>query len=372
VYLAARDLLATKARFTLVGVVIGLIAFLATMLAGLANGLVDDGISGLRALPLTHLAFQQNAQSVFSRSILGPDDLAAYRGTDGVEATPIGVSFFNARPADGGGDTVDIALFGVEEGGFLAESSKAARAGAAPSGSLDGGLVLSSELRDRARIGEELHIVGTDLTLPVVGFTFAGTYGHVPIAYTSLATWQELLYGDGADGRFSAVALRSTDDDTLHALADSAAGVGAGTEVLTRSEAYVGSPGFSAESATMTLIRGFLLVISALVVGAFFTVWTIQRTRQIGLLKALGASSAYVVRDALGQLLAVLLVAIAAGAGAAAGVGALVGDDAPFSLTVGAVAGTAAVLVVVGMAGSLVALRRVTSVDPAISLTAGV
>ncbi len=44
----------------------------------------------------------------------------------------------------------------------------------------------------------------------------------------------------------------------------------------------------------MTLIRGFLLVISALVVGAFFTVWTVQRTRQIGLLKALGAPTAYV------------------------------------------------------------------------------
>ena len=57
-------------------------------------------------------------------------------------------------------------------------------------------------------VGEEFTIVGTDVTLPVVGFTFAATFGHVPIAYTSPDTWQTLLYGDDANGRFSAVALR--------------------------------------------------------------------------------------------------------------------------------------------------------------------
>lgn len=368
-YLARHDLVAAKGRFALVGVVIGLIAFLATMLAGLANGLVDDGISGLRALPLTDLAFQENADAAFSRSILSPEDLTAFEQVDGAEVTPIGVSFFNARPAtgDGRGDTVDIALFGVDGTGFLAEDSAANTDPQVDMATaLEGGLVLSDELRDSADVGEEFTIVGTDVTLPVIGFTFAGTYGHVPIAFTSLATWQQLLYGDGADGRFSAVAIRGGSEA---ALSDAARTTG--TEVITKSEAYAGSPGFSAESATMTLIRGFLLVISALVVGAFFTVWTIQRTRQIGLLKALGASNGYVVRDALGQLAIVLGVAIAAGAGTAYLVGALIGDGAPFSLTFTSVLGTAAVLAGVGMAGSLVALRRITSVDPAISLSAG-
>ncbi|HTN99625.1 MAG TPA: hypothetical protein VL068_03020, partial [Microthrixaceae bacterium] len=57
-FLAWRDLLFAKGRFVLVGAVIALIALLTTLLSGLANGLVDDGISGLRELPLTHLAFQ--------------------------------------------------------------------------------------------------------------------------------------------------------------------------------------------------------------------------------------------------------------------------------------------------------------------------
>ena len=120
----------------------------------------------------------------------------------------------------------------------------------------------------------------------------------------------------------------------------------------------------------MTLIRGFLLVISALVVGAFFTVWTVQRTRQIGLLKALGASSAYVVRDALGQLAVVLLVSVTLGTLGGLGLGSMVGDDVPFSFAVGSVLASAVALAVTGMAGSLVALRKLTRVDPVISLAA--
>lgn len=366
-YLAARDLRAAKGRFVLVGVVIGLISFLATMLAGLANGLVDDGISGLRALPVSDFAFAENSQAVFSRSILTPAELEPFEQAADT-ATPMGVSFFNARPAEGSGDaeTIDIALFGVEGDSFLTDSSGAG-ADADMAGAIDGGLVLSEELSESASIGDEFTIVGTDITLPVAGFTFAGAYGHVPIAYTSLSTWQQLLYGDDADGRFSAVAISGGDADALAAAAEET-----GTELLTKDEAYAGSPGYSAESATMTLIRGFLLVISALVVGAFFTVWTIQRTRQIGLLKALGASSGYVIRDALGQLAIVLVIAIAIGSIAAFAAGAAIGDGAPFNLPIGSVLWTAAILGIVGMAGSLVALRRITSVDPAISLTAGV
>jgi putative ABC transport system permease protein len=367
-FLGLRDLRVAKGRFALVGIVIALVALMSTVLSGLANGLVDDGISGLRALPITHLAFQQGAESSFSRSTLTPDELAPFADAPGVEATPIGVSFLNAASDDG--STIDIALFGVEPDGFLAADSAAPDpdpdpAAAGEPGGIDGGLVLSDELADEVAVGDEFTVPGADRALPVVGFTFGGTYGHVPIAYTSLDTWQQLQYGDDARGRFSAIALRVDGDADLAAL-DRAAG----TETGTKTAAFAGSPGYSAETATMSLIRGFLLVISALVVGAFFMVWTVQRTRQIGLLKALGASTSYVIRDALGQLGVVLLVSVVAGTLAGLGLGSLVGEGAPFSFAAGSVLSSAVALAVVGLAGSLVALRKLTGVDPVISLAA--
>lgn len=357
-FLAWRDLRVARGRFLLVGAVIGLVALLTTLLSGLATGLVDDGISGLRSLPLTHLAFQPGAQSSFSRSTLNDQNLAAWTNDPGVEATPLGVSFFNAKASSG--ESLDLAVFGVPPDSFLAPR---AEAHAAALGRQNTVVLNRTFEKDGIRPDDRITIVGSDETLTVVGFVDSGSYGHVDIAFTSLSTWQHLLYGDSAHGRFSAVAVRASNGKALDAI-DRAAG----TRSETKAQAYAGSPGFSAETATMDLIRGFLLLISALIVGAFFTVWTVQRTRQIGLLKALGASNGYVVRDALGQLAVVLVAATVVGVAIGVGLGSLVGGGVPFSLRPGPVLGSAAVLVVLGMAGSLVALRRITAVDPIVAL----
>jgi putative ABC transport system permease protein len=358
-FLALRDLRRMWRRFTLVGLVVGLVAVLSTVLAGLADGLVRDGISGLRALPVTHLAFAPHSEAVFSRSTLDDHSLKPWQEASGVEATPIGVSFVNAA-AVRGGPSLDLALFGVDPGGFLAERSRGDHAG----GDLPG-LVLSDELReDGVKVGDRYRIGGSGVTLPVLGFTFAGSYGHVPIAYTALDEWRSISYGNDPRGRFSAIALRIPDGLDTAALARAA-----GTELETRQQAYRGSPGFTAETATMTLIRGFLLVISALIVGAFFTVLTVQRTPQIGLLKAMGASTLYVVRDGIAQM--AIVVALAARAGALAGtaiVAALDGGPVPVALDAGSIAGSAALLVATGIVGSLVAMRRIARVAPAIAL----
>lgn len=358
-FLAWRDLRRSWRRFLLVGVVIALVSVLSTVLTALSTGLVDEGTSGLRSLPLSHLAFSPGAQSVFSRSTLAQEAVDTWSRVPGAEVSPVGVSFVNAATA-GDGANLDLALFGVPPDSFLVErpEARAALAG-------EPGLVLSADLADDGiAVGDRYTIAGSDQSLPVLGFTFAGSYGHVPIAYTSLATWQSLNYGADPRGRYSAVALDLPGGTDITAL-DSAAG----TETMTRAQAYAGSPGFTAETTTMSLIRVFLLVISALIVGAFFTVLAVQRTRQIGLLKAMGASSRQVLVDSVGQMGVILVAATAVGAAAGAAIVTLLGRGAvPVKLTPGGVAGTVALIVATGVVGSLVPFRRITSVEPAIAL----
>src|SRR5690606_27202740 len=208
----------------------------------------------LRALPITHLTCREGADSSFSRSTLTPDQLAVFESAPVVECTPVGVAFLNAT-SDDGGTTVDIALFGIEPDGFLAEDT-------AVDDRIEGGLLLDEEPADAVDVGRTLPIPGAHASMPLAGFVPAGTYGHLPMAFTSLDEWQRIQYGDDARGRVSALALRVDDGVDLDALDRTA-----GTETGTREDAFVGSPGYSAETATMTLIRGFLLVVSALVVG---------------------------------------------------------------------------------------------------------
>ena len=88
-------------------------------------------------------------------------------------------------------------------GSFLADRQDAQDALAG-----EPGLVLSSTFADDGvEVGDVYRLGGSDVTLPVVGFTIAGSYGHVPIAFTSLATWQSIAYGSDARGRVSAIAL---------------------------------------------------------------------------------------------------------------------------------------------------------------------
>lgn len=115
-------------------------------------------------------------------------------------------------------------------------------------------------------------------------------------------------------------------------------------------------------------MQGFLFVISALVIGAFFTVWTVQRQGDIAIMKALGASSGYLMRDALSQALIVLAVGGGIGGAVGLGVGALAERIMPFVLSLSTTLVPVLAMIVLGMAGAVLAVRRITSVDPLIAL----
>lgn len=358
-FLALRELAFAKGRFMLMGAVIALIAVLTVLLSGLASGLVDDGISGLRALPVTHLAFQKGADSTFSRSTIDGESVAAFDRLDGAQAEPFGLTLVNATTDRD--VNVDLALMGLAEGGFVAAEM-------VPGGFATPGAAVVTEglLDEGVAVGDTLHIDRSTVSLTVAAVAPKATYGHVDAMYVALPTWQEVARLAPEDGpqAASAVAIRTDDGSGLEAAA-----AAVGLEVVTRTEAYAGSPGYSAETSTMSLIRGFLYLISAMVLGSFFTVWTIQRRSEIGLQKALGASTGTVLREALGQVLIVLTAATVVGAALGFVLGKLIeGGDVPFSLGVGTALGAAVILIVSGAVGMLVGIRKVTSVDPIIAL----
>lgn len=362
-YLALRDLRTARGRFALIGSVVGLIAVLGVILSGLASGLADSGISALRALPATHLAFEQSATGeLFSRSTLTTDTARQWAGRPGVrKAEPLGQELVHVQHGGAGGKQLDLAVFGVRPGGFLAP---APRSGKPLADGTDGVLVSQEVLQEGVKIGDHLTAgqAGTELT--VVGTIGHASFGHVGVIYAPLTLWQQLHYGlpgalpEAAAHQATAVALQlapGTDTAAIdHRL---------GTRTVDKTATYAASPGYTAESSTMTLIRGFLYAISALVVGSFFTVWTIQRRHEIALLKAIGASTGYILRDALTQAAAVLLAATAAGTAVGLALGGAMNGSAPFSLQADQVTLAAILLITLGLAGAAAAIRRITKVQ---------
>ena len=228
-FLALRELSFAKGRFSLMGAVIALISVLTVILSGLSSGLVNDGVSGLKAMPATAFAFDEGTKTdnAFSRSVVDQDQIQSWRDQEGVaEAAPMGSSMMNATSDSG--RQVDLAFFGIEPDSFLApEVSEGRHVGPIA------GVVVSETARDEGiELGTVLTLDRIDTELTVIGFTQGqATFGHVDIAYLPLVTWQLIAAGqapagaptadhvDGLDFELaSVVALRAADGTPLTSL----------------------------------------------------------------------------------------------------------------------------------------------------------
>ena len=371
-FLSLRELVFARGRFTLMGVVIGLISILMVMLSGLSSGLVNDGVSGLKALPVTSFAFNEGTMkdNAFSRSSVDEGQVASWSKADGVEnAEAMGVSIVNGTTQTG--HQIDLTLFGVTPGGFLTPSATAALSDAAP-----GDVVLSETARDDGvAVGDTVTLDRSEVQLRVAGFPeHPATFGHVDVAYIPLTTWQYLAGGQTKPGAptqqaidartdrlASVVAVRAADGATVDTAAADAA---AHTMTMTKTDSFNASPGYQAETMTLTMIQVFLYAICALVVGAFFAVWTIQRSRELAVMRAIGAPARFLLGDALAQAAIVLVLFTAIGVAAGLGLGAIMPSAMPFSLEVGPVATATVLTIVLGLIGAAVSVLRVTRVSP--------
>ncbi|MFV9428190.1 ABC transporter permease [Rhodococcus aetherivorans] len=371
-FLALRELWFARTRFLLMGAVVALISILMVILSGLSSGLVVDGVSALQRTPVQAFAFAEGTKtdSAFSRSVVTEDQADAWRARpDVARAELFGNAIVNAKTDSG--VPVDLTLFGIRPGSFLEPSV----AEGTPIGG-DTDVVLSDSARDTGvELGDTIVVDRLGTRLTVVGFTSdKRTFGHVDVAYLPLNTWQEIHAGvrlgeqvpPSAYTEASVVAIEGVGGT----LPDLAAGdAEAGTAAKTLEESFDASPGYSAEMMTMSMIIAFLYAISALVVGAFFTIWTVQRSREIAVLRAMGASTGFLLRDSLLQAVIVLVGSVAVGVLIGLGLGSgLEGSGMPFVLETGPIVQGAVLLVVLGLVGAALAVTRIVRVDPLAAL----
>ncbi|WP_456238793.1 ABC transporter permease [Saccharopolyspora terrae] len=212
--------------------------------------------------------------------------------------------------------------------------------------------------------GQRFTLAGQELVAASVSGD--DSFSHTPVIWTSLNTWQKTAPPtDRGDGPTATVIAVTAAPGTDLAALDEAAG----TTTVTKADSLTAIGSYSSENGSLQLMRGFLFVISALVIGAFFTVWTIQRSGDVAVLKALGASTGSLLKDALGQAVVLLTGGTLISTGIAAGLGALVaGSAVPFTLTPATVLVPAAVMIALGALGAALSIRSITSVDPLTAL----
>jgi putative ABC transport system permease protein len=360
-FVAWRDLRFARGRFALVVTVVGLITFLVVLLSGLTEGLGREStsfVTGLRADRIVLAAPDGEGAASFATSSLSEEQVEGWRTTPGVERVePLGLATLRAQGSAAG----TVTTVGVPAGSGLSPRPVAA-----------GSVVLSTGAADDlcGSPCEDVVVGGRPLT--VVATAGGASYSHTPVVWMALEDWHTL---PGASEQATALAVTTAADEHSDHGTDLDAELDRvdarlGTISPTPARARSAVPSFTSENGSLQMMRGLLFGICALVVGAFFTVWTMQRTADVAVLKALGASTAWVLRDAVLQAALVLALGVGLGALVATVAGALAGDAVPLVLDAGTLTVPVLLSVGLGLAGAAVSVLKVARVDPLTALGA--
>ncbi|WP_330901878.1 ABC transporter permease [Corynebacterium propinquum] len=231
------------------------------------------------------------------------------------------------------------------------------------------GIVVSHEIVAETGVqpGETVEIGGVEQ--PVSAVVDDKHYSHQPVVWASTQVWQQISRAhDDVVGTVLAVDTRDQHAGSLRDEEWQDAENQTGDSVATVEDSFSGLAAYRSEQASLQLIQVLLYAISALVTVAFLSVWTIQRSRDLSVLRALGASPGYVWKDALGQAAVVVGIGVVFGVGVGWAAGVWAGGSVPFDLQWTTIVVPAAGIWVLGMCGALVATRRVKKIDPASAL----
>ena len=362
-YLSVRDLVFARGRFALIGGVVALITLLLVLLTGLTEGLGRQSTSALDRLDAGRIVFSAPAdgsgQPSFPESGITDEQLRVWEDTAGA-VERLGVT--QSRAGAAGGGAAGVAVVGLEEGTALAPGLGALEGQARPA---PGRAVLSESVAGDLglSVGDAVRLSSTELT--VAGIAEDEHYSHVPVVWASMTDFPAIAHlGEGTGATVLAVPAGAPVPEEAAEAADGAAG----TVSTDARGALAALPASRSERGSLLMMQGFLYGISALVVVSFLTVWTIQRTRDIAVLRALGSSRGYVLRDSLAQAAVVLLLGVLTGGLAGLAGGLAAGTAVPFALTPATLLVPVLGVLVLGTAGALLATRRVATVDPLLAL----
>lgn len=396
-FLALRDIVSARGRFSLISFVVGLITVLLVMLTGLTGGLAKHNTSALEALAPERYVFTSEEPS-FQESQVTTSDVQEWQELvdDGSQVIPLGT----AQTRLEAGSAMGVAVLGLPAGTTVpapvvsgAGAAGTEIAGATGTGAAteaeagadsaapqepqetqeavvaEDGIVVSQEIVAEAGVqpGETVEIGGVEQ--PVSAVVADEHYSHQPVIWASTQVWQQISRAhDDVVGTVLAVDTRDRYAGALRDEEWQDAENQTGDSAATVEDSFSGLAAYQSEQASLQLIQVLLYAISALVTVAFLSVWTIQRSRDLSVLRALGASPGYVWKDALGQAAVVVGIGVVLGAGVGWAAGVWAGGSVPFDLQWTTIVVPAVGIWVLGMCGALVATRRVKKIDPASAL----
>ncbi|WP_433618093.1 ABC transporter permease [Paenibacillus cellulositrophicus] len=364
-FLALKELRHSKTRFLMIAIIFVLISWLVFILSGLGNGLSTLAASTFKTMRADYVVFEQGSKASMSKSLLSNDLSAKLAEMPNVSAvSPMGTIMASAIKGSSklNEDKVDIAIVGINPGSFL---EPAIIEGTGLASDQMTKVIVNETMKDEGfKLGDTFQLDGSTESLTIVGFVKNQTYNHVAAVFTPIEEWRKLAFAapgsdKGVKDPVNAMMLQGKDIDrnTINVQLS-------GTDTVTRAAAVQGMPGYKEENGTIMMMLAFLLAISAFIIGVFFYVFTMQKSNQFGIMKAIGAKNGFLGKAVVSQVFVLSLSSIIVGILLTYGTAAIMPKSMPFMLDTKLVLTYSIVLLVISLLSSLVSVRTISKIDP--------
>lgn len=344
-FLALKELNQSKLRYGLIGTIMILLSFLVLIISGLANGLSHDNASSIIGMKAEKFVISDDAEGKLLRSQIKKEDVdKVLTQVDEKDAVPMHITM-STFEKKGSSKKVDIAIFASKQGSFIAPKVIEGKTSALE----DNEIVVDESAKEKGvALKDEIVDPISKKVFKIVGFTENQMFSHTMVAHMNEKAWDSIALPHQKE--YSVIAL-DTDKEISNA------------KVVDKSEALQSIPGYKEEQGTLTMIIAFLLVIAALLIGVFFYVITLQKTQQLGVLKAIGTKNSYLANSLVVQAIFLSGVALIVGIGLILAVQTVLPASMPFLLTTTMIAQYAGIFIVISVLGTLISLYQVLKVD---------
>lgn len=361
--LALAEIRRAKLRFGLLIGAVALLVFLILFQQTLAAGLLGSFTGGLANQSADVLVFNADARGSVEASVVTPEQVEEVRAVPQVEqAQPLGESTFTVDVGDG--VLTDTTIFGyVLEGPGVPTTLVEGRLPES-----DGEAVASDVDASKGYdIGDTVRVVPGDEQIRVVGLANDAQFNVQPTLYTTYATWERLSRSVNPEAPAvlpTLVAVHPAPGADLQATVAAIDGSVAGVEAVATQTAVDNLPGVESISQSFAVILLLAFIVVVLVTWVFFLILTVQKTQSLTLLRAVGASSRYLLANIALQVTIVTVAGVAIASfllvlATRGGSGGLEVSASPRLILT-----TGAAILALALISSVASMRRVAKLDP--------
>lgn len=284
-YLAIKEIKKEKGRFAMIVLVMAFIAYLVFFLSSLAYGLASINRTAIDHWDFDEITLRSDANENILASFITQQDLEASNSNETDTMRIRGVSF----------KLVDEPIDAILVGASIERYPEIVRLKSGHYPESKNEVLLSYDVfkSNDYKLGDTLALTKYG-TYEIVGVTESSNYNTRPVLYTTLEGSQ---LGEG-DPVSLVIGSKVVSDEFVS---------------LTKSQVIDNLPGYQAQILTFGLMIGSLSIISALIIGVFMYILTMQKKPIFGILKVQGFKNKTIIQSIIIQTFLLTIVGLALG-----------------------------------------------------------